>query len=187
ATARLRQPVADQHDAHAAFAQLPREREERVRLRVGERRGRLVHDQHPCFGHQRLGNFHQLLFAHPQRPDQLVGVRAKAQLAKYAARRRAHGAPVGKAPARARFLAEEYVVDRGERVDKVQLLVNDRDPCVDCVVDAREARGHASHAYRAAVRRIQPAQHLHQARFARAVLADERMHLARHDIEVYAR
>ena len=71
--------VADIDDADAVALLLLDEREEPLRLAFGERRGRLVQDQHRGLGAERLGDLHHLLLGAGEILHALARPQRKAQ------------------------------------------------------------------------------------------------------------
>ena len=90
-------------------------------------------------------------------------------------------------PSVAGSIAEQHVLcDRQVRRER-QLLVDHRDAAVRRLARARAARyGSPSSRISPASDRYAPGQHLHQRALAGAVLADQRVHLARAHVEVDA-
>ena len=64
---RLLQPVGDEHDGDAVLAQPVHDRQQSLHLGLGQRRGRLVHDDQAALQRQRAGDLDQLLLGHRQR------------------------------------------------------------------------------------------------------------------------
>ena len=124
----LLEPVRDVDHAGAAVAQ-PRDRGEQLRrLPVGERGGRLVHDQHARLGAERLGDLDHLLLGHAQRLDHGVRDRSRPRPApadpRHAARAprqstRRHGVPG--------LERERDVLGDGQIREERRLLVDGRD------------------------------------------------------------
>ena len=79
---------------------------------------------------------------------------------------------------------EEQVLGDAEVREEVQLLVDERDPARRRPRTARGRVGLAREAHRACVRRQHAAEHVHERRLARAVLADQAEHAARAEGEL---
>ena len=95
-------------------------------LRLGQRAGRLVHDQDFGLERQRLGDFDQLLIADAQRADRLPGSMWHSSCAS-SSPAAVHGPVVEQAAAAAQLAAEKDIGGRRELLDQVQLLMDDAD------------------------------------------------------------
>ncbi|HEX6010472.1 MAG TPA: hypothetical protein VFY87_01440, partial [Geminicoccaceae bacterium] len=115
-----------------------------------------------------------------QGADPGVGVDAAAQRRQRLGRRRARPPPRDQAGAAAVPGERGHVLGHGHRVDEAQVLVDEADR------QRLRDRVHRAAAQRdpAGIRAVDPGQDLDQGRLAGAVLAEQRVHLARHDIEV---
>ena len=71
--------VRDVDDADAVTLELADDAEEIVDLRVVQRCGRLIHDEHPGFERQGLGDFHHLLLGHGELADQGARIQVQVQ------------------------------------------------------------------------------------------------------------
>ena len=88
----LLQPVRDVDDADAARREPPHDREQPLDLAGGQRRGRLVHDQHPRGVGERLDDRDHLPLPDREVADPLVGVDRHLQRRQPLLRRAAHRA-----------------------------------------------------------------------------------------------
>ena len=96
----LVEPMADEQDRDAASPQSADDREQPLHLVGGERRGRLVEDQHARLDRQRLGDLDQLLVGHRQAADRRADVELDVQLLEQRLRRPARRAPVDRCRSR---------------------------------------------------------------------------------------
>ena len=76
----LAQPVRDVDDRHALVGEGADETEEPLDLALGERRGRLVHDQDPRRRPQGLGDLHDLAFGHVEPAHALARIDIRSEL-----------------------------------------------------------------------------------------------------------
>ncbi len=76
----LVEPMADEQDRDAAVAQAADDREQPLDLVGGQRRGRLVEDQHARLDRERLGDLDQLLVRHRQAADRRADVEPDVEL-----------------------------------------------------------------------------------------------------------
>ena len=129
----LLEPVADVEDGDAAVAQAADGGEEAVDLVGRERGGRLVHDQQPRAGRERLRDLEQLPVGDAEPAHRGVGVDPDRELAEDAGRLDAHRAPVDGAEAGAEVAPGEDVLGDGQILEDRRLLVH-RD-------DAQPVRG----------------------------------------------
>ncbi len=171
--------VADVDDADAARPQRAHDREQPLHVMLGQRRGRLVHDQHAGVLRQRAQDLHALAVADRQRADHGVHVEvADVERGKQPARLAPHCAPVERArPARRRVAEEDVLGDRQLR-EQQQFLVDRRDPSRPRLERAGERGRHAVDQHGALVRRVHAGEHLDQRALAGTVLAEQRMDLA---------
>ena len=149
---------------------------------------RLVEDQQLDFLAQRLGDLDQLLLADADIGDQRLGVLVEADLLEQRAGARLVGVPVDDAESGVLVAEEDVLGDRQHRHQR-KLLVDDDDAHVFAVVDAFEVALLAAIDDLAVIGagRIDARQHLHQRRFAGAVLADHGVDLAFLDAEIDVR
>ena len=83
-----------------------------------------------------------------------------------------------------RLAAKEDILGRGQFGNQVQFLVNDRDAGALGVLNARKANRRAFDPDLAVIVDVHAGEDLHQGRFARAVLAHERVYFAAPQVEV---
>ena len=175
----LFQAVGDMHHAHAFFAQLADHAEKLVDLRVGQRGGRLIHDQHAGIEGEGLGNFHHLLLG-----DGQVGhLGARVELEMHLIKKLfcllvdflvvQENSRLG-----ARFASNEDILRHGQVGHQVELLVDHADAQVlgstrvgnvDFVAFVNNVPG---------VFFINARQDFHQGRFAGAIFAHQGVHFA---------
>ena len=181
----LVEPVRDVHHADPRALQVEDHLEELRRLRLGERRRGLVHDEHFRFERQRLGDLHHLALRHRQRAHDRLRVDVHAQALQAAAGLGVQAGPVDE-PAGVRLAGEEDVLGHRQVRHEVQLLVNHRD-----AGRFRRPRGREPHRLAveldAALVGLQlPADDPHQRGLAGAVLAAHRMHFTAAQLEAHA-
>ena len=181
----LVQLVRDQDDGGAALAQLAQHVEQLERLLRRQHRGRLVQHQQPRVAVQRLQDLGALLHAdadvlHPRRrvDRQLV---PDGQLLH---------APLGLGHVEERALRrlgrQHDVLGHGHDRDQHEVLVHHADAGADGVGARREVLHLSLEDDLALVGPVQPVQAVHQRRLARAVLAEQGVHLARPHVEIDA-
>ena len=173
----LVQAVADEQDRHAARRELPHLLEELCDLVRGERRRGLVHDQHAHVERDGLGDLDGLLRGHRQRARGLPHVHAHVEAGEDGLRVAVHPAPAHEGAAV--LVADEDVLRDVEVGEDRRLLVDRRDPVALRVGRALERHLLAVAADRPGVRRVDAGHDLDQRRLAGAVLAQQRVHLAR--------
>ena len=171
--------VRDQDRGDALRAERDQAIEQRGAVGLIQARGRLVEDEQPHLLGQRLRDLDQLLLADAEIGDQRVRRLAQADLRQQLPRAPVDLLAVDHACPRRRMREKDVFRDRHQR-DQRQLLVDDDDPEPLAVVDVAEAALLAVEDDGPLVlaRGIDPAQHLHQGRFAGTVLADESVDLA---------
>jgi hypothetical protein len=176
--------VRDVDDADALRLQVLDHVEQHDLLRIGQRGGGLVEDHGLGVDGQRAGDLHHLLVGDGQVADQRAGVEADLQLFEDRVGAVIERAPVDAAEALARQLAQIDVLGHRHFLREAQFLVDEHDalglglqrplhhgPRARSTIDA------------ALVGLVDAAQHLHQRRFAGAVLAHQGVNLARQDRE----
>ncbi len=151
----------------------------------GERRRRLVHDQKARIREQRPGDLHDLLPRDVEVADAGVRIDPSTEAAQDV---RGPPALFGRihAAETTPLAAEEEVLPNRQRGDEVELLVDGGDPRREGVDRPREGRRRAADLDPPRIRPVRARHDLDQRALARAVLADERVHLARADLEVRA-
>ena len=159
-------------------AKLLDEPEQRFRLAGRQYRRRLVHDQHRSIARDRLGNLDELFLGHREIAHRLIrldtGIQTLQQLTGFFAQFRTpyESKPAALAP-------EENVLRCREFIDQVELLVDHRDSTSLALGHTAPAHRPAPKQHRARGRLIDPGKNLHQSAFARPILTDQPMHLAR--------
>ena len=153
--------------------------EQRVRLVGREHRGRLVEDQHLRLFVERLQDLDALALADRELPDARPRVdRQAVALAELPHLVDDRARIDSEAPPDATPVAEDQVLRDGEALDEPEVLMNHADARVDRVARRAEADRRAVQADLAFVGAIEPAHDVRQRRLARAVLAEQRVHLA---------
>ena len=100
----------------------------RVDVVLGQRRGRLVHDQDARVVRERLGDLHALAVADRELADRRAHVEvADVERGEHLARPLAHPAPVDRAEAALRGVAHEDVFGDRQLGEEQELLVDRRD------------------------------------------------------------
>jgi hypothetical protein len=179
--------VRDEDDRPAVGRHRAHRLEERLRLLRGEHRGRLVQDQDPAFAVERLENLHPLLLADRELPDLRAGMHSEAVAGSELGHplldlARPHDEPL----AHVAVVAEHDVLRDREGRDQTEVLVHHEDPRVERVARRVEADRLAVQADLAVVRAVQPREDVRERALAGAVLAEQRVHLARRGLEVDA-
>jgi hypothetical protein len=166
--------VRDIHAGHTAPLQIAHDVQQNLRFRTGERRRRFVENQQLRTLVERLGDLDQLLMAAAVVHHRLRHIDAfDMQLAQQFVGALEHRGVVHAAARQRDLVAKKDVLRHRELRHQHQLLVDDHDPGA-----LRVAHVHGLQrlpfpedlAIPGAIR-IDPGQHLHQRRFARAVLA----------------
>jgi hypothetical protein len=177
--------VADVDDREAFLAQLADQAEQMFRFARRQRRRRFVHHQNACAGMHGARDLDELLLGDRQRADQRVRPERRAEarqhvLAAARHRRAVDGAP---APVAAAQLAPDVDVLRdGEVRREAQLLIDHRDAGIARGERAVDVDALAvDQDFAAGVGTIRAREDFHQRRLARAVLAHQRVDLARID------
>jgi hypothetical protein len=124
----LFQPVRDEQHRGARGAQRAHHLEQPGHLGRGQRRGRLVHHDHPGVQRQRLGDLHDLLVGDGQPAADPARVEPHAEPGKQFCGLRVHPAPVDAPPGHQRLAAHEDVLGHGQVGEQRWFLVDDRDP-----------------------------------------------------------
>ncbi len=168
--------VGDIDDAHALGLQVADDAEQVLHLGFGDRRGRLVHDQHIGFVAHRLGDLHHLPLRDRQRADLGRGRNADAQLVEQRLRPARHFGMVDQAEGILRLAPDPDILGHRHPGHQRQFLVDHGDAALQRIERPLELHLLARKPDRAAVGRINPGDDLHQRGFARAILAHQRMH-----------
>ena len=154
----------------------------RRHLGLGEGGGGLVHDDELGLHRQSAGDLDHLLLGHRQGGDGPCGIEVETDLAGDGAGRPPHGRGVDKAQAGGLAADEDVLRDR-QRGDEVELLVDGDDAQRLGVVRACGRDLAPVEGDRASIRRLGAGQDLQERGLAGPVLAQERHHLARADLE----
>ena len=170
--------MADVNHAHAARLQPRDDGEEPLRVRLREAARRLVENHHARLAGERAGDFHELLLRDGKRAHRRIRRQvAVAEFRERAPRRVAHRAAPQPTEAR-RFRAEHDVLGHAQIRREVQLLVDHRYARAPCLVRIARRIRRAVQRDAPRVRLVRAAEDFHQRALPRAILADERMHLA---------
>ena len=176
--------MADEDDAVALVAEPAQDGEDLLRLLGREDGGRLVEDQDPGLAIEGLEDLDPLLPADRQATDLLVRVDLETEsLAELA------DAPTGLGPVEEdrvghRLVAQQDVLGDGEDRHEHEVLVDHADAAGDGVGRAGDLDRLAVEQDLALVRRGEAVEDVHQRGLARAVLAEQRVDLARADGQV---
>ena len=170
--------VGDHDAGQATGAQAPEQVQQVRRVVLVQCRRRLVEDEQLHVLGERLGDLHELLLAHADVLDHLVG-----RLVQADARQQVDRAATGLGPVDAEraldLVAQEDVLGDRELGDERELLVDDHDPGVLAGLDVLEADLFAEVVDLTLVGAVgvHPREHLHQCRLARTVLPADRVDL----------
>ena len=174
----LAQTVGNEDDRHALIAQIPDDVHEDLGLAVRQRGGRLVHDDQLRVGGQGLRHLHHLPLRDGQILDQRIDIGRQADHIGIGLRQLRRLLEVDEEAGLAVFPAQEDVLTDAHVGHEVQLLIDDADAHGRCFRGRVDLDGFAFPEDLAAVRLMYAGQDLHEGRFARAVLSDQRVHLA---------
>ena len=180
----LVQLVADEDDRVALRGEAPEDLEDLLGLLRRQHGGRLVEDEDPCLPVQRLQDLDPLLPADRQRADLDIGVDVEPEPLAELDDPAMGLVPVQEDRIRHRLLAEEDVVGDGQDRDQHEVLVDHADAARDRVGGAADRDGFPVQRDLTLVGRGQPVQDVHQGRLPGAVLAEQRVDLARPHVEV---
>ena len=156
--------------------------EQLVRLLRRQHRGRLVENEHARATEDGLDDLDALLLADGELPDARVGVHLHVERLGDLAH-----LPHARSPAQPQprlVPAEHQVLRDGQRLDQPKVLVDHADAGCERVPRRVEPHGLAEQLDLSVVRAVEARQHVHQRGLARAVLAEERVHLSRGGLEV---
>ena len=176
--------VADEDDAVALGGEPPQDLEDLLGLLRRQHGGRLVEDEDPRVAVERLEDLDPLLPADRQRAD--LGVRVDLEAEPLAELDDPAVGLVAVEEDRVghRLVAEEDVLGDGQDRDEHEVLVDHADAAGDRVGGPAIVDRLAVEQDLALVGRGQPVEDVHQGRLAGAVLAEERVDLARPHVEV---
>ena len=176
--------MGDVDDAHPLRRESADHPEQLLRLRLGDGRGGLIHNQNARVQRNCLGDFHHLLLAHAQRLQRPLRTQIQLQEAQILLRLLLLGALVHKAKLVRFFAAHKHVFCDGELLHHLQLLMDLGDaqlPGNDGIADVLQL---AVNVNLALVVHQRPREDVHQRGLARAVFAQQRQHLARIQAEI---
>ncbi len=177
--------MGDVHDGDALRRERADHAEEVLHLAGVEHGGRLVHDDDARVVGQRPRHGHDLLARGGEAADLVVG----RDLGVAEPRQQLTGAGGGLAPlgeaAAVELVAEEHVLGDGQPVDDVQLLVDGRDAAVQGRDRVRDDDLLAVQHDLARGGLVRPREDLDEGGLARAVLAEQAVHLAGQHVEVH--
>ena len=176
--------MGDVNDAHALGRESANHPEQLLRLRLGDGRGRFVHDQYARVQGNRLGDLHHLLFAHAQRLQRPLRAQIQLQQAQVLLRLLLLGALVHKAQLVGLLTAHKHVFGDGELLHHLQFLVNLGDAQLAGNDGASDVLQLAVDVDFALVVHQRSRQDVHQRGLARAVFTHQRQHLARIQAEI---
>ena len=177
------EPVGNVDDADAVRAQFADHAHEMPDLLLRERGRGLVHDEDARIRAERARDFHELLLGHRESAGFGVGVNARADPLQQCARALPSLVPAHALPCAALLQPERDIFRHGQLGEKRRLLVDRRDAahaCRDGIVvkhalarDLKDAR----------VRPMRAGDDFDECGFPRAILADQRMHFPRVQVE----
>ena len=173
--------VADEHDGPSRLPELPQVAEQVLRLVRGEHRRRLVQDQDLDTPVEGLQDLDALFLADREVLDDGARIDSEGVRLGELGDALPRGVDIETGSP---LLAEDDVLGDREGIDEHEVLVDHADPERDGVSRRADLHLLAPHADAAAVRRVHAVEHPHQSRLAGPVLADQRMDLARPELEV---
>ena len=180
----LRQLVGDIGDADAALAQAPDHLQQPSRIRIRQCGRRLVHDDQLGVLRQGLGDLDPLAVRHREAADDGIDVEIMAvERIEQGASAGPHGGPVHAAPAGARRMADIDVLRHAQLGEQQQFLIDRGDALGRRLAGRGKSDRLAFDPHLAGIGRLHPGDDLDQRGFPGAVLAQQRMDLARPDIE----
>src|SRR5581483_435570 len=201
----LVQLVRDEDHGAAVGRHRAERLEERARLLRRKHGGRLVEDQDPRLAIERLQDLDPLLLAERELPDPRPRVDGEPVAAREvlhvpldrplvdeeraASEPAAQGAGGFAASAARAVVAEHHVLRDRERSDETEVLVDHEDAGVDRVARRREVDRPAVEPQLAFVRPVETGDDVRERALARAVLAEQRVHLPdrRGEVDVVVR
>ncbi len=179
--------VADVDDADPLRAQRAHDVEETAYVGLGQRRGRLVHDERARVLRQGARDLDTLAVGDRQAGDGRVDVEVGAvEPVEDLAGTAAHLRPVQRAARRARGMADEDVLGHGERREEQEFLVDHGDSAVLRIARPIELARPPVDLHRAGVRLVRARHDADHGGLAGAVLAHQGMDLAGAQIEIDA-
>ena len=168
--------VRDVDDRHPLAAQGSDHTKERLDLVVGQGSRRLVHDQEPRLFSEGAGDLDQLLLGNRQLCNRSVRIHLATEPVQEIAGDPTHDIAPDQTPSGG-FMAQEDVLGHGQTGHQIELLVNHDEPGALSFHRALGRDGMPRKADGPGVRLILPTQHLHEGRFAGAVLTQQHVDL----------
>ena len=181
----LFEAVRDVDDPVAPLTEVAGDAEQLVDLGVGERCGRLVHDQDVRVVGQRFRDLHHLLLRHRESRHARARIEPDVEILEQVRRLAVEGLLVEEHPS-ARLAADEHVLGHRQVAHEVQLLVDHGDPKVLGRSRGGDLLLLSTDADHPRIAPVDPSQDLHQRRLSRAVLPDQAVDLARAQLELRA-
>jgi hypothetical protein len=178
----LVEPVGNEDDGDPPLLQVTDNGEEAADLGLGEGGSGLVHDDELGLHREGAGDLHHLLLGDGQGGDRAGGIKVKTHLLGDRAGRPPHRRSVDEAQAGG-LAADEDVLRYRQRRDEVELLVDGDDAQRLGLVRACGCDLASVEADRAGVGRLGTGQDLQERGLAGPILAQQRHHLAREDLE----
>ena len=171
--------MRDEEDRVAPGAQRLDDAEQPLDLVRRQRRGRLVHHDHPRVRRQRLRDLDELLIGDREPPSEPVRVEPDAELLEQLGGLAPHPSPVDSSEALERLDADEDVLGDAQVGEERRLLEDDRDAGGLRLLGVVEDRLLAVDQESAGVGAVHAGEDLDERGLAGAVLADEAVDLAR--------
>ncbi len=177
--------VGDGEDGHALLSQPIDHAKQPPGFAFGEGAGRLIHDQNLGFDRKGLGDFHQLLIAHPQFPHQLGRRNGAVQLFKNRRRLPLHRAVVEQSPAARAFPAQKDIRRDREFLNKIEFLMNNAHARGLGIAGALKLRRPPLEQNPPLRSRKHPGENLHERTLPRPILPHHRMEFAGQHIKTH--
>ena len=165
-------------DRYACRLQAAHDLEQGPGLVFGQRGGRLVHDQDLGVLRQRLGDLDHLHHAGAEFGPRCIRIEILAEILQHGARHLSGGPIVQEERTLARLAVEKDVLRHGKRRHQAEFLKDHGDASALGIVGAGDGHRPGFDGNRAGILQVNAGQDLHQRRFASAVAAHQRMHLA---------
>ena len=182
----LLEEVADVDDGNTARCKAPDEREQAFHVGALQCARGLVHQHDARVGRQGSTDFHYLAGGKRQFTDAPTGTDLRVRQLFQQRQRAFPGAPPVNHASPRQLPAKEHVFFHGEVRAQRQLLVDECNTAPPRVVRGGRRVVRTLELHCAAIRALRTGEHGHQGALARAVLADERMHLTGVHLEVHA-
>ena len=173
------QLVRDEDDRAAVGRHRAQGREERARLLRREHRGRLVEDQHARVAVQRLEDLDALLLADRELPDARARIDRQAELLARARRRAARARARSGTSRRSRWSPSATFSATVNGSHQPEVLVHHAHAARERIARRAQLHGLAVQLERALVGAVEARDDVGERALARAVLAQQRVHLAR--------